>query len=152
MTRQKNKRGDIEKWDQTDSPEIPDRGRHQKSPASLRGYRYENVTIMIILIRSNSKTYTVGDCPYQYVVTRLHGTTFVFTWQQYSRDLKFVYKLFFQSFFYRLPPVGYFVWGYLFNHLILNAQGWKWGVHLFTLMSCRHVHTLSFTWIQCHMV
>ena len=26
-TRQKNKRGDIEKWDQTGSPEIPDRGR-----------------------------------------------------------------------------------------------------------------------------
>jgi hypothetical protein len=25
-TRQKNKRGDIEKWDQTESPEIPDRG------------------------------------------------------------------------------------------------------------------------------
>ena len=25
-TRQKNKRGGIEKWDQTDSPEIPDRG------------------------------------------------------------------------------------------------------------------------------
>ena len=25
-TRQKNKRGDTEKWDQTDSPEIPDRG------------------------------------------------------------------------------------------------------------------------------
>ena len=26
-TRQKNKRGNIEKWDQTDSPEIPDRGK-----------------------------------------------------------------------------------------------------------------------------
>ena len=25
-TRQKNKRGDIKKWDQTNSPEIPDRG------------------------------------------------------------------------------------------------------------------------------
>ena len=25
-TWQKNKRGDIEKWDQIDSPEIPDRG------------------------------------------------------------------------------------------------------------------------------
>ena len=38
MTRQKNKR-DIEKWDQTDCPEIPSRqGRHQKSPpTSLRG-------------------------------------------------------------------------------------------------------------------
>ena len=24
MTRQKNKRGDIEKWNQTDTPEIPD--------------------------------------------------------------------------------------------------------------------------------
>ena len=35
--RQKNKRGDhiyiIEKWDQTDSPDIPDRGdTHQKPP------------------------------------------------------------------------------------------------------------------------
>ena len=28
-TRQKNKRGDIEKWEQTDSPEIPDRGRER---------------------------------------------------------------------------------------------------------------------------
>ena len=36
-TRQKSKRGDIQKWDQTESPEIPDRGRHQKCPASLRG-------------------------------------------------------------------------------------------------------------------
>ena len=36
-------RGDIEKWEQTDSPEIPDRGeRHQKSPASLWG---NNVSI-----------------------------------------------------------------------------------------------------------
>ena len=26
MTRPKNKRGDIEQWDQTDNPEIPDRG------------------------------------------------------------------------------------------------------------------------------
>ena len=35
-TRQKNKRGHIEKWDQTDSPEIPDRGgRQQKSLTSL---------------------------------------------------------------------------------------------------------------------
>ena len=36
-TKQKNKRGDIEKSDQTESSEIPDRGRHQKSPASFRG-------------------------------------------------------------------------------------------------------------------
>ena len=35
--RQKNKRGDIEKWDQTDSPEIPDRGRLQKSPGLPSG-------------------------------------------------------------------------------------------------------------------
>ena len=34
--RQKNKRRDIEKWDQTESPEIPDRGRYHKCPASLR--------------------------------------------------------------------------------------------------------------------
>ena len=36
-TRQKNKRGEKEQWDQTVSPEIPDREvrRHQKSPASL---------------------------------------------------------------------------------------------------------------------
>ena len=36
MTRQKNKRGDS-KMKSNDSPEIPDRGRHQTSPASLRG-------------------------------------------------------------------------------------------------------------------
>ena len=35
-TRQKNKRGDLEKWDQTDSPEIPDRGETSESSASLR--------------------------------------------------------------------------------------------------------------------
>ena len=34
-TRQKNKRGDS-KVESNDSPEIPDRGRHQTSPASLR--------------------------------------------------------------------------------------------------------------------
>ena len=34
-TRQKNKRGDnMEKWDQTDSPEIPDRGETSESLAS----------------------------------------------------------------------------------------------------------------------
>ena len=31
-TRQKNKRGDIEKWDQTGSPEIPDRGETSEIP------------------------------------------------------------------------------------------------------------------------
>ena len=31
-TRQKNKRGDIANWDQTENPEIPDGGRHQKFP------------------------------------------------------------------------------------------------------------------------
>ena len=41
--RQKNKRGDIEKWDQTERPEIPDRGgRHQKSPGSLSGNLFIN--------------------------------------------------------------------------------------------------------------
>ena len=35
-TRQKNKRGDIEKWDQTDSPEIPDRGETSESADFLR--------------------------------------------------------------------------------------------------------------------
>ena len=39
-TRQENTRGDIEKWDQTDSPEIPDRGRHQKSPGLPLGVPY----------------------------------------------------------------------------------------------------------------
>ena len=34
-TRQKNKTGDS-KVESNDSPEIPDRGRHQTSPASLR--------------------------------------------------------------------------------------------------------------------
>ena len=37
-TRQKNKRGDIEKWYQTDNPEIPDRGEDIRNYlASLRG-------------------------------------------------------------------------------------------------------------------
>ena len=31
-TRQKNKRGDIEKWDQTDSIEIPDWGETSETP------------------------------------------------------------------------------------------------------------------------
>ena len=31
-TRQKNKRGDIEKWDQTESLEIPDRGETSEFP------------------------------------------------------------------------------------------------------------------------
>ena len=31
-TRQKNKRGDIEKWDQTGSPELPDRGETSETP------------------------------------------------------------------------------------------------------------------------
>ena len=42
-TSQKNKRGDIEKWDQTESPEIPDRGRHQKSPASLEELKHTHM-------------------------------------------------------------------------------------------------------------
>ena len=31
-TRQKNKRGDIEKWDQNDSPEIQGQGRDIRNP------------------------------------------------------------------------------------------------------------------------
>ena len=31
-SRQKNKRGDIQQWDQTDSPEIPDRGKISETP------------------------------------------------------------------------------------------------------------------------
>ena len=34
---QKTKREDIYKWNQTDSPEIPDRGKHQKSPGGTWG-------------------------------------------------------------------------------------------------------------------
>ena len=46
-TRQKNKRGDIEKWDQTDSPEIPDRGETSEiPPASLRGIVQSNSAII----------------------------------------------------------------------------------------------------------
>ena len=36
-TRQKNKRGDIEKWDQTGSPEIPDRGETSEIPGLPSG-------------------------------------------------------------------------------------------------------------------
>ena len=32
MTKQKNKGGDIEKWDQTESPEIPDMGETSETP------------------------------------------------------------------------------------------------------------------------
>ena len=43
-TRQKNNRGDVEKWDQTDIPEIPDRGETSgKNPASLRGFCQEEI-------------------------------------------------------------------------------------------------------------
>ena len=42
-TRQKNKRGDIEKRDQTGSPEIPDRGeRHQKPQPPFRGRQQQD--------------------------------------------------------------------------------------------------------------
>ena len=34
--RQKQRQGDIEKWVQTDSPEIPDREETSESPAGLR--------------------------------------------------------------------------------------------------------------------
>ena len=40
-TRLKNKRGFIIKWYQTERLEIPERGRHQKSPASLPGGGWE---------------------------------------------------------------------------------------------------------------
>ena len=40
-TKQKNKRGDS-KVESNDSPEIPDRGRHQTSPASLWGVRKQS--------------------------------------------------------------------------------------------------------------
>ena len=33
---EENKREDIEKWDQTDSPEMPDRGETSESPAACR--------------------------------------------------------------------------------------------------------------------
>ena len=36
-TRQKNKRGDIEKWDQTESPEIPDREETSEIPGLPSG-------------------------------------------------------------------------------------------------------------------
>ena len=36
-TKQKNERGDIEKWDQPQSPEIPDRGETSEIPGHLRG-------------------------------------------------------------------------------------------------------------------
>ena len=41
-TRQKNKRGDS-KVESSDSPEIPTGGRHQTSPASLRGLHIKDV-------------------------------------------------------------------------------------------------------------
>ena len=36
-TKQTNKTGDIEKWDQTNSPEIPQGGDIRNPPASLQG-------------------------------------------------------------------------------------------------------------------
>ena len=36
-TRQKNKRGDTETWDQTDSPEIPERGQTSEVPGLPSG-------------------------------------------------------------------------------------------------------------------
>ena len=35
--RQKNKRGNLEKWDQTDGPKIPDRGETPETPRSPFG-------------------------------------------------------------------------------------------------------------------
>ena len=40
-SRQKNKRGDS-KVESNDSPEIPDRGRHQTSPASPRSANHKS--------------------------------------------------------------------------------------------------------------
>ena len=40
-TRQKNKRGDIEKWDQTESPKIPARGETSEIPSLPSGVRRE---------------------------------------------------------------------------------------------------------------
>ena len=45
MTRQKNKIGDIETWDQTESPEVPDRGgsiKHRRPPFGGGGTRQKN--------------------------------------------------------------------------------------------------------------
>ena len=47
----RTRRGDIEKWDQTDSPEIPDRG--EKSLASLRGYWWRSCVNLNVITLSN---------------------------------------------------------------------------------------------------
>ena len=49
-TRQKNKRGDIEKWYQTDSPEIPDRGETSEIPRSPFGGTNRKVPLSVDLL------------------------------------------------------------------------------------------------------
>ena len=41
-TRQKNKRGDVEKWAQTDNPEIPDRGETSDFEVVSKSNRKQN--------------------------------------------------------------------------------------------------------------
>ena len=51
VTRQKNKRGDTEKkWDQTDSPEIPDRGETSEIPQPPFGDSHRKKTQLYIYI------------------------------------------------------------------------------------------------------
>ena len=45
-TRQKNKTGDIEQWNQTDSPEIPDRGETSEIPRPPFGVKM--ITLLTI--------------------------------------------------------------------------------------------------------
>ena len=53
-TRQKNKRGDIDKWDQTDSPDIPDRGETSETPWPPFEYKRLNMNAFLISTRQNS--------------------------------------------------------------------------------------------------
>ena len=53
-------RGYIEKWDQTDSPEIPDTGRHQKFPASLRGVTVDRLILVFVTPSQPRRSYQ-GD-------------------------------------------------------------------------------------------
>ena len=45
--RQKNKRGDIEKWDQTDSPEIPDKGVDIRNPLGLPSGAFKKNSVWV---------------------------------------------------------------------------------------------------------
>ena len=53
MTRQKNKRGDISNWDQTGSPEIPDKGETSEMPCLLSGAE-NNKCLIIFQINDSS--------------------------------------------------------------------------------------------------